>query len=198
MCENPITAPPIAGSQEVSTEEQIPAAVEPGTSVFGRFVSSSTIALSLIGLVVVVIDQATKALARGHLLLGQPVPVIPKFFDLSLSYNSGAAFGIMPNATPLLVLIGLVLIFAIVKLRGIGKKAFGLRLGLGLLLGGAVGNLIDRVMPSHMVTDFISLHLNLEGIQHSWPNFNLADVAIVTGVVIVILGVHRVERTDPE
>jgi signal peptidase II len=191
MSENPIAA---TGSEDTAT----PAQVEPGMSVFGRFVSTSTIGLMATSAITVMIDQATKAIARAQLIQGQPVAVIPKYFDLSLSFNSGAAFGIMPNATPLLVIIGFVLIFSIVRLRGIGKKAPGLRLGLGLLLGGAVGNLIDRVMPSHMVTDFISLHLSIEGIQHSWPNFNLADVAIVIGVIVVILGVHRVERDDPQ
>jgi len=191
MSENPITA---TGSEDTAT----PAQVEPGTTVFGRLVSTSTMALMATSAITVMIDQATKAIARAELIQGQPVAVIPRFFDLSLSFNSGAAFGIMPNATPLLVLIGLVLIYAIVKLRGIGKKTLGLRLGLGLLLGGATGNLIDRVVPPHTVTDFVSLHLTLEGIQHSWPNFNLADVAIVIGVIVVILGVHRVEREDPQ
>lgn len=168
-----------------------------GTSFFGKYVSSSTVVLMAVSTLVLLIDQVTKSIARSELIPGQPVRVIPGFLDFSISYNTGAAFGILPNATPLLVIIGFVLIFSIVRLRSIGKQTVGLRLGLGLLLGGATGNLIDRTIPPHTVTDFISLHAEVAGVVHSWPNFNLADVAIVLGVIIVIYGVHRLDRGEP-
>ena len=191
--------PSSAGSLAEPSNGERDSQPERGNSLLGRFMSSSTMGLALISLIVVFVDQATKSMARTHLIQGQPVRVIPGFLDLSLSYNSGAAFGIMPNATWLLVLIGFVLIHAIVRLRAIGKKHFGLRLGLGLLLGGAMGNLLDRINPpAHSVTDFISLHVNIAGTPHRWPNFNLADVAIVIGVIIVILGVHRAEKDEPQ
>ncbi len=193
MSDNQIAAIP-GSRQDVPNNEPLPNSSLMGIIMFGRFVSTSTIAMIAISLSVVLIDQMTKAVARLQLMVGQPVRVIPKFFDLSLNFNNGAAFGILPNATPLLIIIAIVLVFAIVRLRAIGKKRLGLRLGLGLLMGGAVGNLIDRIIPPHTVTDFISLHISLAGIQHTWPNFNLADVAIVIGVLLVIFGVNRVER----
>jgi len=144
---------------------------------------------------VVIADQLTKAAARAGLQQGREVTVIPGFFDLKLSYNTGGAFGILPGWAPMLILIGLVLVFAVVRLRQLGPQGRSLSLGLALLLGGGVGNLIDRVFsPVHEVTDFISLYVRTGGQEHRWPTFNVADAAIVVGAVFVIYFVFIVKR----
>ncbi|MCX6346212.1 MAG: signal peptidase II [Armatimonadetes bacterium] len=148
-----------------------------------------------IALGLTVLDQVTKDLARIYLHDGKPVSVIPGFFDLQLSFNNGAAFGIMPNWAPMFILIALAAIFAIVKLRGNENQPKALSIGLALLLGGALGNLIDRIASSHHeVTDFLSVHVNLSGNVYAWPTFNVADAAVVIGAILMIFHVYVLEK----
>lgn len=148
---------------------------------------------------VVIIDQLTKFLARAHLTEGKAVPIIRGILDWRLAHNLGAAFGILPDWAPLFILVGLVAIFAIVRLRRLRNVSMGISIGLGLLLGGAVGNLIDRlIFPGQGVTDFIDLSVKLNGYQ--WPTFNFADTAIVVGAIVVLFRVYVIEKrqTDEE
>lgn len=125
----------------------------------------------------------------------EPVTVIPGFFDLRLSYNKGAAFGLLPDWAPLFIIVALVAIFAIVRLRAASSGPRALSVGLGLLLGGAVGNLIDRLAsPRHEVTDFLSFHVTVSAETHAWPTFNIADAAIVVGAGMVLFLVYAIER----
>lgn len=144
---------------------------------------------------VVVVDQIAKALARRLLDGDSPVTVIPGFFDLKLNYNTGAAFGMLPNWAPLFIIVALVVVFALVRMRRAGGTSSAMSLGLGLLLGGALGNLIDRIVsPSHAVTDFLSFHIRFRGETYTWPTFNVADAAIVVGAGIVLFLVYAVEK----
>ena len=144
---------------------------------------------------VVVMDQVTKYIARQNLTLGKPVHVIPGFFDLNLSYNTGAAFSILPNWAPLFIIVGLVAIFAIVKLRSAGSGSLCVSVGLGLLLGGAIGNLIDRIaFPGLGVTDFIDFHIRIKGASYPWPTFNIADAAIVIGAILTLYHVYIIDK----
>lgn len=148
---------------------------------------------------VVVIDQLTKFFARTNLIEGKAVTVIPGFLDWRLSHNTGAAFGLLPDWAPLFILIGLVAIFAIVKLRSVRDASLGLSIGLALLLGGALGNLIDRLaFAGKGVTDFIDLSVKIGGYQ--WPTFNFADIAIVVGAVVVLFRVYMIDsrRSDSD
>ena len=146
-----------------------------------------------------VVDQLTKSAARRLLEYDRPVGVIPGFFDLRLSYNSGGAFGILPSWAPLFIIIALAAIFAIVKLSKAGAEARSLAVGLGLLLGGAVGNLIDRLFSrAREVTDFLSLHITYGGKTYTWPTFNVADIAIVIGAALVFFYVHVVGKRKGE
>lgn len=147
----------------------------------------------------VVVDQVTKVIARNVLEIDQPVTVIPGFFDLRLSFNPGAAFGVMPNWAPLFIVVALVAIFAIVRLRRSGPDSRALAAGLGLLLGGALGNLIDRLLlPGREVTDFLSLHVRVGGQTHAWPTFNVADIAVVLGAGLLFLHVYILEKRKVE
>jgi signal peptidase II len=143
---------------------------------------------------VVVIDQVTKYLARQS-LAHKVVTLIPGLLDLRLAFNTGAAFSVLPNWAPLFILIGLVAIYAIVKLRRVGSGSLWASLGLGMLLGGAMGNLIDRIaFPGRGVTDFIDLHVG----HNAWPTFNIADVAIVIGALLVLFHVYIIEKRRSE
>lgn len=145
--------------------------------------------------VVLIVDQLTKLAARAWLQPYEPHTIIPGLFDIKLGYNTGAAFGVLPNWAPLFIIAALVVIFAVVRFSQarMGSRAFVL--GLGLLLGGAIGNLIDRITaPGRGVTDFLSFHARIGGAIYAWPTFNIADIAIVTGAILVFIHVFFLER----
>lgn len=149
-----------------------------------------------LSLSIVVLDQLTKAALRARLPLHDSVPVLAGFFDVTHVQNTGAAFGLFasfdhPLRSALLVLVALV-VFAGVLFYALKTPASAtlLQLALALVLGGAVGNLIDRVRTGS-VTDFLLFYLG----RHQWPAFNVADSAITVGVLLLAWDVFR--RDDP-
>ena len=149
--------------------------------------------------VIVVLDQATKALVKAKLPLHESMTVIPGFFDLTHVRNTGAAFGMLDN-TNFTYKPAVMVIVALIALGAVASYALTLpatqriaRLGLALILGGAVGNLIDRAIAGYVV-DFVDVYWR--GV-HFWA-FNVADSAITVGVVLMLLdvvGVGRVPET---
>ena len=135
---------------------------------------------------VIVLDQVTKFLAETLLTFHQPVPVLPSF-NLLLTYNTGAAFSFLAGASGwqrwfFLGLGSLVSIGLIVWLRRLKPTETRLATALALILGGAIGNLIDRAWLGQVI-DFIQLYY-----QHwYWPAFNLADSAITVGAALLVL-----------
>ena len=140
----------------------------------------------LLSVVVVVLDQASKYWALDALEPYRSLPVIPHF-DLTLVFNQGAAFSFLSDAggwqrwffVGLAAVVSVMLVVWILRL-GRGQRWLGA--ALGLVLGGAVGNLIDRVRFGHVV-DFIDLYYQ----SYHWPAFNLADSAIVAGAVMLLI-----------
>jgi len=135
--------------------------------------------------VVVIIDQITKAVALAWLALHEPVPVIP-MLNLTLTFNRGAAFGFLGGApgwqNALFVLIALAAAGVILHmLRGLSRTEIWLTIALTLILGGAIGNLIDRLIHGQVV-DFVDVYF---GSWHFWT-FNIADSAITIGAAILI------------
>ena len=145
--------------------------------------------------IVVVLDQATKAIVRTKLPLHDSFNVIPGFFDLTHVRNTGAAFGMLNNIEfehKPIVMVGV----ALVALAAVATYAFTLpphqrlaRFGLALILGGAIGNLIDRAMAGYVV-DFVDVYWRD---IHFWA-FNVADSAITVGVALMLLDVLGVGR----
>ncbi|MEX2108061.1 MAG: signal peptidase II [Solirubrobacterales bacterium] len=127
--------------------------------------------------VVVALDQGAKALVEGQMTLGQQVGVLGPI-ELTLSYNSGVAFGIASGGGGLLIAFTLVSLAFVVTLFARDPTRPGMWVAVGLLVGGALGNLIDRVVSGE-VTDYIDIL--------SWPAFNLADAAITVGIAILAL-----------
>ncbi len=138
--------------------------------------------------VIVTLDQVTKALVRRTLPLHESVTVVPGFLDFTHIRNTGAAFGFMDTADlPYKTL--LLSAVAVASLVGVGFYAAGLpreqrlaRWGLALILGGAAGNLIDRITAGFVV-DFVDVYWRT---YHFWA-FNVADSAISVGVVLWLL-----------
>jgi signal peptidase II len=125
--------------------------------------------------VVVVLDQVAKVIVRDELHPSQSIPVIEGFFYLTHVRNAGAAFGLMPGQRPLFILTSLLVLAAIALYWWRARpKSLVLALSLGLVSGGAIGNLIDRVLAGR-VTDFFDFRI--------LPVFNIADMAIIAGAV---------------
>lgn len=146
-------------------------------------------------LVVCVLDQVTKHLASAMLDYGVPHPVLPGF-NLTLLHNTGAAFSLLHEASGwqrwflagIAVLVGGVVIAWMAALDATQRWV---PLALALILGGAIGNLVDRLLLGHVV-DFIQLYYE----RWSWPAFNIADSAITVGALMLILHGPRQGRAD--
>ena len=139
-----------------------------------------------ISLLVVVLDQGTKQIAESLLTPHQPVNLLP-FFDWYLTYNTGAAFSFLANAGGwqrwLFTVIAIVISVVIVQwIRKLPSDETMTAFSLSLILGGAIGNLIDRVYLGHVI-DYIQVWLG----DYPWPAFNIADAAISVGAALLIL-----------
>jgi len=151
----------------------------------------------LLATVVLVLDQATKWLVQRTLAYGESVPVLPPVFNLVRAHNEGVAFGMLSGAggwqVPLLLVVtGAVILALGVWLARLGRGENGTRLALALILGGAVGNLIDRARFGHVV-DFLDVHWR--EVYH-YPAFNVADSGITVGAVLLIAVLVREERAE--
>lgn len=156
-----------------------------------------------LSLLVLVLDQSTKQWAEAALELYRPLAVLP-FFDLTLMYNKGAAFSFLSSQggwqrwffIALATVITLVLVGWLKRLKS-GEGA--LAAALSLVIGGAVGNVLDRILFGHVI-DFIDVYyvaesclpffgavITNEAVQCHWPAFNIADSAITLGVIILLL-----------
>jgi signal peptidase II len=146
-----------------------------------------------------VLDQVTKLWARHSLRPIYPAvkTVIPGFFELRYSENPGAAFGLLrgvPGAHYLLFVFGIgAIIIVATYLRKASHGARRLGAELGLLAGGAVGNVIDRIVHSR-VTDFIVWRLG----KYEWPTFNIADAALVVGVIGLLFDMRPEDARSSE
>jgi signal peptidase II len=138
----------------------------------------------LVALAVVVLDQVTKAIVRSSIPRGGSVDVLG-ILDLVNARNTGIAFSLFTDSGALVVVVALVALVALGALLGRAGHRPLVWLPAGLLVGGAVGNLIDRVREG-AVTDFIDFPL--------WPAFNVADSAITVGVVALVWVLERRPR----
>ena len=142
----------------------------------------------VIALAIVLTDQATKAIVVRSMRLGQSIPILPGYLDLTFVLNPGAAFSLLATLperirNPFFILISVAAAILIVVYHA--RHLVGHRLAtvsLGLILGGAVGNLIDRIRYG-VVVDFLDAHVH----QYHWPVFNVADSAISVGVTLLLI-----------
>jgi signal peptidase II len=146
----------------------------------------------ILSAVVIVLDIWTKALVLRSIDLHEAIPVIPNFFQLVHVRNTGAAFGIGANAdsalVPLLLNLGAIAVFCVVVVYAFRSAVTDrlLQTGLHLILGGAIGNLLDRFRFGYVV-DFLDVYVG----RHHWPAFNVADSAICIGIALLFLDMRK-------
>jgi len=134
-----------------------------------------------LAVLVVVADQITKRVMEDRLRPQRSIPVIDDILRLTYVENRGAAFGLLQDQTTFFVLVGIIVVGVIAaSYRYLPRSGFMLHLALGLQLGGAIGNLIDRVRQGYVV-DFVDFGYRADW----WPVFNVADSAIVVGVALL-------------
>lgn len=137
----------------------------------------------VISLFIIILDQASKAYISRNLFLGQSIPVIKNVFHISLVHNTGVAFGLFKGYGIFFVVLSFSIAAYIARYAIVNrhKDSFRKRMALSLILGGACGNLIDRLRFGHIV-DFFDLRV--------WPVFNIADSAITIGMLFLIIELY--------
>jgi signal peptidase II len=144
---------------------------------------------------IILADQISKIVIRTYLLAWDVLPVVPEFFNLVHIQNRGAAFGFLSHGPgqwqPIFFIIITIAAAAIIlSLMGTGQRQDRMfQFSLGAILGGAVGNLIDRIRFG-VVTDFLDIYIG----KFHWPAFNIADMAISCGALLLLIAVYRKGR----
>ena len=147
-----------------------------------------------ISAIVIIIDQIIKILITSKMSINQEIEIVPNFFSILYLKNKGAAFSILQNQKLLLVVISLIVLYIlnkyIDKTKIINKLSI---ISLGFIIGGIIGNLLDRLIQDGVI-DYLSFGIN----NYFFPVFNIADTFIVTGVILLILGMIKEEKkTNP-
>ncbi|MBU9720423.1 MULTISPECIES: signal peptidase II [Bacillaceae] len=144
----------------------------------------------ILAVIVIAIDQLTKWLVVENMELRESIPIIEGVFHLTSHRNSGAAFGILQGQMWLFFIATFIVTAVIiyyVQTQVKGNRWFGT--SLGLVLGGAIGNFIDRLFHGEVV-DFLDVYI----FTYNYPIFNVADMALVTGVIMLIIYVILEEK----
>ncbi len=135
----------------------------------------------LVAMAVVLLDQASKLIVDNWMTLGQSVPLISGVLHITYIKNPGAAFGILPGQQWFLIVVSFLVIAAMLFYAHRTSRDFLVQLALALMVGGASGNLVDRLLHGG-VRDFIDFQV--------WPVFNVADSALVVGVGLLLLDLY--------
>ncbi len=153
----------------------------------------------LLALLIVLLDRWTKHLVAAHIAMYTHIQIIPGFFRLTHTENTGAAFSLFadsPSHWKTGLLIGFSVVAMIIVSVMLWKQTRALTItsiALSLILGGAVGNLWDRI-ASGRVVDFLLFYVK----QYQWPVFNLADSSIVVGAALLVIDILWGKPTPPE
>jgi signal peptidase II len=156
----------------------------------------------ILALAIIVADAWTKWLVSTHIEMHEAISLIPNLFQLVHVRNTGAAFGIGANAesriVPILLNCGAIAVFFVVVAYAMRTAVTDrlLQTALHLILGGAIGNLIDRFRLGYVV-DFLDVYVNVGGQSHHWPAFNVADSAICIGIGLLFLDMRRKPEERP-
>ena len=139
--------------------------------------------ISIISIIVIIIDRISKILVEKYLVVNVRNNIIPNFFDLTYSKNEGAAFSILYGKNMLLLIISIVAIFIIYYLINKKQKISKFDIiSYGLLLGGIIGNFLDRLVYGYVI-DFLDFKI----LGARFAIFNIADAAIVIGAILIII-----------
>ncbi len=139
--------------------------------------------LIMLGILIIFADQLTKHIVESLLYVGQSVPIVPQYFHITLVRNPGAMFGIMAHWRWFFVVVTIAsLIILLIFMKDISKDVIFAKVGLALIMSGAVGNLIDRLRFGYVI-DFIDFRV--------WPVFNIADIVLCLGAVFFLFGFFK-------
>lgn len=137
----------------------------------------------LTSVIVLLIDQIVKLLIKTNMNLNEEISIIPNFFSIQYLKNTGAAFSILENQTILLAITSIICISVIIYyLKKEENLTTPMYLSFGLVLGGILGNLIDRIVYQGVI-DFLSFQI----FNYNFPVFNIADIGITIGVLLLII-----------
>ncbi len=152
----------------------------------------------LVAAVVVLLDQWSKSLIERNIPLWgayAPFPALEPWFKLVHYTNTGAAFGLLQGQATLFIAIAVIVIVGVLIFsRQLPSDSWAVRVCLGLQLGGAAGNLIDRLHQEGQVTDFLLFSLPVGDRVYQWPAFNVADSSIVVGTILLGFIILRAEQ----
>lgn len=143
----------------------------------------------IIAVTVIALDQMTKWLVVQRMNLGESIPIIEGFLSITSHRNRGAAFGILQGQMWLFFIITILVVVGIVYYLQKQVKYPGTGVAFGLILGGAIGNFIDRLVKGEVV-DFIDVYI----VNYDFPIFNVADSALVIGVILLMLFTLKEEQ----
>lgn len=146
--------------------------------------------MAIIGIIVLAIDQLTKFLVATQMSLGESIPVIGEYLKITSHRNSGAAWGMFEGRMLFFYIITVaVLVFLIYFYKTEAKNNLLMQVGITLLMAGALGNFIDRLLFQEVV-DFVDVLI----INYDFPIFNVADSALTVGVIILLIEVFITGR----
>jgi signal peptidase II len=141
-----------------------------------------------LAILIVIMDQLSKSYVQTHMVVGMSIPVLQDVFHITYILNPGAAFGLFEHQTVFFILIAVSMVVATVYFYPKIPSQYGLlRFGTGLMVGGALGNVIDRIKTGYVV-DFFDFRI--------WPIFNIADAGIVCGVGCIMFTIIYLYKED--
>lgn len=140
--------------------------------------------------IVLIIDQIIKNIIKTKLTLNQEIKIINNFFSILYLKNTGAAFSILTNQTIILIIISIIIIFFLDHFLSTEKNLNKITItSIGLILGGTFGNLIDRIIYKGVI-DYLSFKI----FSYDFPVFNIADIAITIGTIILVVSMLKDEK----
>ncbi|QQK81966.1 signal peptidase II [Salicibibacter cibi] len=146
----------------------------------------------LLALVVIIADQLTKWLIAAYMEIGETIPIIEDVIHITSHRNAGAAFGILQGQMWLFYIVTIIVTVGIVYfIKKMGRTDKWIGIPLGILLGGTIGNFIDRMLYGEVI-DFVDVYIG----TYSFPIFNVADSALTVGVILLIIKLFIDERRE--
>lgn len=142
----------------------------------------------IIGLIIFIIDILTKYYFENHFVINESKIIIDNFFSLHLVHNSGTSWSILSGNTWILVILSFICLIFILKYMNDFKNTLWNTISFGFLLGGLLGNLFDRITKKYVI-DFLSFKI----FNYNFPVFNMADIFIVSGVIMIIVSIIKGE-----
>ena len=142
----------------------------------------------ILGIITLIVDQITKIMAEYYLVLNKSVAVVKNFFSLTLCHNYGAAWGILKDKGWIIIVLSIFALLLIYHFIYCFKSNSRNNIAFGLLFGGLEGNLLDRILYGY-VRDFFDFYI----FKYNYPVFNIADICIVIGVILLIIAVIKGE-----